>query len=267
MVRVLKTGGVAIVGVPNRHDPFLRPLLAAALQSLGLYAYGYEKSFSRRAFREMLTKAGLTVTAETAILFIPGWLRMLDLALYTRFRPASAITGLLVRPFAFLDRHLPFVRRHGYLLATVATKPATKQEGLPMTDESVRKTEQQWRETLTPEQYRVLRERGTEPAFTGLHWDNHAAGVYRCAGCGAELFSSDTKFDSGTGWPSFSSAAGPGSVTTHEDTSHGMRRIEVRCARCGGHLGHLFPDGPAPSGCRYCINSASLAFSEKKTRE
>lgn len=123
MVRVLRPGGRAIIGVPNRHDPFLRPLLAAALQALGLYSYGYEKSFSRRALKEMLERAGLQVVAETAILFIPGWLRMLDLACHVWCRPLAAVTGALVWPFAFLDRHLPAVRRHGYLLATVAVKP------------------------------------------------------------------------------------------------------------------------------------------------
>lgn len=123
MARVLKPGGRAIVGVPNRYDPFLRPLFAAALQALGLYAYGYEKSFSRRALREMLERAGFAVVAETAILFIPGWLRMLDLACHAWCRPLATVTGALVWPFAFLDRHLPVVRRHGYLLATVALKP------------------------------------------------------------------------------------------------------------------------------------------------
>jgi SAM-dependent methyltransferase len=129
MARVLRPGGRAIVGVPNRHDPFLRPLVAAALQALGLYAYGYEKSFSRRALRQMLERSGFTVVAETAILFIPGWLRMLDLACYSWCRPLAAVTGALVWPFAFLDRHLPAVRRHGYLLATVAIKP--DREGEP----------------------------------------------------------------------------------------------------------------------------------------
>ena len=123
MARVLRPGGRAIVGVPNRHDPFLRPLLAAALQKLGLYGYGYEKSFSRRALREMLERAGLEVVAETAILFIPGWLRMLDLACHSWCRPLAAITGALVQPFVLLDRRVPAVRRHGYLLATVASKP------------------------------------------------------------------------------------------------------------------------------------------------
>jgi SAM-dependent methyltransferase len=123
MARVLKPGGRAIVGVPNRYDPFLRPVLATVLQALGLYAYGYEKSYSRRALRAMLERAGLTVVAETAILFIPGWLRMLDLACHAWCRPLEVVTGAVVRPFVFLDRHVPVVRRHGYLLATVVTKP------------------------------------------------------------------------------------------------------------------------------------------------
>jgi SAM-dependent methyltransferase len=123
IVRVLRPGGRAIVGVPNRHDPFLRPLLSAALQAVGMYGYGYEKSYSRRSLREMLERAGLRVAAETAILFIPGWLRMLDLACFTRCRPLARLSGALVRPFVFLDRHVPAVRRHGYLLASVAVKP------------------------------------------------------------------------------------------------------------------------------------------------
>ena len=123
MARVLKPGGRAIVGVPNRHDPFLRPLFATVLQAVGLYGYGYEKSYSRRALRQMLERAGLDVVAETAILFIPGWLRMLDLACHAWCRPFAVVTGALVRPFVFLDRHVPAVRRHGYLLATVVTKP------------------------------------------------------------------------------------------------------------------------------------------------
>ena len=123
MVRVLKPGGHAIIGVPNRYDPFLRPLVSSALQAVGLYAYGYEKSYSRRALRAMIERAGLEVVEETAILFIPGWLRMLDLACHVWCRPLTVVTGALVRPFAFLDRHVPAVRRHGYLLATVAVKP------------------------------------------------------------------------------------------------------------------------------------------------
>jgi SAM-dependent methyltransferase len=122
IARVLKSGGRAIVGVPNRYDPFLRPLLSVTLQALGLYAYGYERSYSRRALREMLERAGLAVVAETAILFIPGWLRMLDLACHAWCRPLATVTGALVWPFVMLDRSLPAVRRHGYLLATVVVK-------------------------------------------------------------------------------------------------------------------------------------------------
>jgi len=123
MVRVLRPGGCAIIGVPNRHDPFLRPLLSTVLQATGLYAYGYEKSFSRRSLRRMLERSGLRVTAETAILFLPGWLRMLDLACQSWCRPLARVTGALVWPFVFLDRHVPAVRKHGSLLATVAVKP------------------------------------------------------------------------------------------------------------------------------------------------
>ena len=122
IARVLKPGGRAIVGVPNRCDPFLRPLVSWLLQAAGLYGYGYEKSYSRRALRRMLEQAGFDVVAETAILFIPGWLRMLDLACHSWCRPLAMVTGALVRPFMFLDRHVPPVRKYGYLLATVVTK-------------------------------------------------------------------------------------------------------------------------------------------------
>jgi SAM-dependent methyltransferase len=122
MARVLKPGGRAIIGVPNRHDPFLRPAFATLLQWVGLYAYGLEKSYSRRTLRAMVEHAGLTVVAETAILFIPGWLRMADLACHSWCRPLARVTGAFVWPFVWLDRHVPRVRRHGYLLATVVTK-------------------------------------------------------------------------------------------------------------------------------------------------
>ncbi len=128
-----------------------------------------------------------------------------------------------------------------------------------MTDETQR-DEAYWRARLDPERYRILREKGTEPAFTGRYYDFKAQGVYRCAGCGAELFSSETKYDSGSGWPSFWAPVEAGRVALHEDLSHGMRRVEITCAACGGHLGHVFPDGPRPTGERYCVNSASLDF-------
>lgn len=124
--------------------------------------------------------------------------------------------------------------------------------------QKIEKTEEQWREELSPEQYDVLRRAGTERPFTGRYWNVKDDGMYRCAGCGAELFSSDTKFDSGTGWPSFTEAAVAENVDLHEDRSHGMVRTEVTCARCGGHLGHVFPDGPGSNGMRFCINSCSL---------
>jgi peptide-methionine (R)-S-oxide reductase len=131
------------------------------------------------------------------------------------------------------------------------------------TDEKVVRTDEEWRAELTPEQYHVLREKGTERPFSGPLTHNHETGDYHCAGCGALLFLSGAKFDSGCGWPSFMLPAGSKAVVEHEDMSFGMRRIEVTCARCGGHLGHVFPDGPKPTGLRYCINSASLTFTRQ----
>jgi len=126
-----------------------------------------------------------------------------------------------------------------------------------MTDQ-VHKTDEQWRAELTPEQYRVLREKGTEAPGTGAYTYSHDDGVFRCAGCGAALFRSEQKYDSGCGWPSFTAPSESSAVEEHEDTTMGMRRVEVTCRACGGHLGHVFPDGPGPAGLRYCINSASL---------
>lgn len=128
----------------------------------------------------------------------------------------------------------------------------------------IRKSEEEWKRELTPEQYHILREKGTERPFSGEYEDTEAQGTYRCAACGQELFSSEAKFHSGSGWPSFYQPANAESVEMHEDSSHGMRRVEVICARCESHLGHVFPDGPRPTGMRFCINSGSLKLDEKK---
>lgn len=139
-----------------------------------------------------------------------------------------------------------------------ANTKATAEKPFPVT-----KTDAEWKQQLTPEQYNILRKEGTERAFTGKYWDEHAHGIYRCAACGQELFSSDTKFDSGTGWPSFYQPIVPDAVRERVDGSFGMQRTEVVCGRCGGHLGHVFDDGPKPTGLRYCMNSAAMDFQKK----
>ena len=133
--------------------------------------------------------------------------------------------------------------------------------------QKITKSEEEWRKTLTSEKFHILREKGTEPAFTGKYLNNKKKGVYKCAGCGNELFLSDTKYDSGTGWPSFWAPALKDSIELKTDNSYGMRRTEVLCGKCGGHLGHVFNDGPKPTGLRYCINSIALDFKEEKLAE
>jgi peptide-methionine (R)-S-oxide reductase len=145
-----------------------------------------------------------------------------------------------------------------------SASPETKEREIKNdTGQKIRKTEQQWRAELTPEQFDVLRQKGTEHPFSGEYDHTFEPGTYRCAGCGAELFTSDAKYDSGCGWPAFSSPAGEEAVEEETDTTYGMVRTEVMCAACGGHLGHVFPDGPHPTGLRYCINSTALNLEEE----
>lgn len=173
-------------------------------------------------------------------------------------------TSACLATLNLIDARLMSVFSPGTASAAEQIKVYSVAEGQYIMTETVTKSAAEWRELLTPEQFHILREKGTEPAFTGIYDKHYAAGVYQCAGCGLDLYASEDKFDSGSGWPSFTRPVAEENIATENDFSFFMKRTELLCARCGGHLGHVFDDGPQPTGMRHCINSASLSFVASK---
>ena len=177
------------------------------------------------------------------------------------------ITALTCAIVAGCEKSGARTDRRGHHPEAASRESATEATKKVRMTHEIQKTDEEWRSQLTPEQYDVTRREGTERAFTGQYWDHKGDGVYRCVCCGETLFDSATKFDSGSGWPSFWAPIGEGHVHTQADSNLGMRRVEVECRRCGAHLGHVFEDGPKPTGMRYCVNSASLQFSDRERGE